>query len=182
MIDYRAKAINGLIDEAATMNLGMYPAQVIGSEGAYSERTEWMEGWNAAVARQNEYVLQIYAWFKTVPPEYLTQVQDLLLEGTIELSIGDSDGVHLIFMCSDIFFWGCADCEDIAVEELKDLVACFSESPKWGGELWVARKRKERPQGAVLKMMSAEERRLFDVCGPVKPVGLGNPVAHPDDK
>jgi hypothetical protein len=168
-IDLRRKALDGLIDATASMHLGIYPAKVA---GVYSERTEWMDGWNAAVTRQNQYVLQIYAWLRTIPPEHLTQVEDLLLKGTVELSVGDSDGVHLVYICHDVFYLGYADCEDLPIEELKDLVACIEECPKWGGELWVARKRKERPQGAVLECMSQEDQRLFNVCGPAKPVGL----------
>lgn len=181
MIDLRRKAIDGLIDEAASMNLGMYVGSVSESDGSYIERTEWMDGWNAAVMKQNDYVLQIYAWFKTIPEEYLTLVEDLLLEGHVDISV-DVDSVCLIYNCNDIFMWGCADCEEIPVEELKDFAACLEESPKWGGALWVARKRKERPQGAVLEFMSEKDLRLFSECGPKKPVGLGNPVAHPDDK
>ena len=199
-VDLRRLALDGLIDEVGSMYLGLYPEQVMDATGGYPERTEWMNGWNAAVIRQNQHVLQIYAWFNTVPPEYLTQVEDLLLEGILELSVEDDtrvfqDGpipsvysifqgtmdVRLVYMCNDIFYWGCADCEDVSFEDLKDLTACIEECPKWGGELWVARKRKERPQNALLECMSPEDQRLFNVCGPVKPVGLGNPREHPDN-
>ena len=48
-------------------------------------------------------------------------------------------------------------------------------------ELYVARRRGKRPQGAWYKYLDTPEiRALFDACGPERQVDLLNPRRHPD--
>lgn len=42
----REAKLERIIDDIT--NVGIYPASVVG-EGGYEKRTEWQEGWNAAV-------------------------------------------------------------------------------------------------------------------------------------
>lgn len=84
--------------------------------------------------------------------------------------------------CNDLFAWGFADAEDLTPESLpvlKQAVADCKEIDSvcgsiTGCELFACRMRKMRPQGAAYP----EERELwplFDVCGPERETGLGNP-------
>jgi hypothetical protein len=103
--------------------------------------------------------------------------------------------------CSDFFWWGTADVEEItytdvpALEQaLLDLKA-VTDYPTtftgqggpltydWthlAGELYAARKRQMRPQGAAYsKDWPPAIIALFDACGPVRDTGLGNPRPSP---
>lgn len=80
--------------------------------------------------------------------------------------------------CNDVFFWGCADDEDINDETLplyhKALDDC-SQNHGTAAMLYCARIRKERPQGAIYSCIPKEFWSLFDACGPEKETGFGNP-------
>lgn len=80
--------------------------------------------------------------------------------------------------CNDLFFWGCADLEPILDSDLEFLEACWKETELFGSELYCARKRKLRPQGAYYKHMTPEIAKLFDACGPEREVGFGNPLSN----
>lgn len=92
--------------------------------------------------------------------------------------------------CNDLFDWGCADCETLTPERLPLLGRALEDCAKacgddrdaekrgwpWGIELFCARLRGERPQGAAYP----KDRRLwplFDACGPERTKGHGNPYA-----
>jgi hypothetical protein len=75
--------------------------------------------------------------------------------------------------CSDVFFWGCADAEDVTPENLPLLRLALEQGG--GTDLFVARVRGMRPQGAVYKYIDQAEWPLFDACGPERPAEFGNP-------
>ena len=64
--------------------------------------------------------------------------------------------VTLLVNCNDVFFWGCSDCERLTPENIGQLERALEDAraadPKMGGIhadiLWIARERKQRPQGA----------------------------------
>lgn len=101
-------------------------------------------------------------------------------------------------ICNDVFWWGSADAEDLTpdnVDELKrareDVMSAKgrdqgSSEAEWryeayAKELFCARVRKMRPQGAAYpkdpKMWS-----LFDACGPEREIDILNPIPHPSKK
>jgi hypothetical protein len=93
------------------------------------------------------------------------------------------DGIKLYANVSDVFTWGCADCEDITPERLPVLQCAYDDLAVIGAleclaELYGARIRGMRPQGAAYPDDPAA-RALFDACGPERQVGLGNPKAPP---
>ena len=79
--------------------------------------------------------------------------------------------ITLMVNCNDLFFWGCADCERIGPEDVADFKIAQKDIEDEDGcsynahFLWIARKRKQRPQLAYYKHFSARERALFDECG-----------------
>jgi hypothetical protein len=168
----REKALWGVIQEMADDNVGIYPAAVKGGKKPYKKRTKWMDGWNAACSKFSEEATKTADWFANLPKEYKTIIEDLF----IEEKIGYWNQTMYI-TCNDTFFWGCSDCEPITFEELPELIECYKLSPKFGGELWVARKRKMRPQGASYKeCYPKEEWPLFDACGLPREAKIGNPI------
>lgn len=91
-------------------------------------------------------------------------------------------------ICNDVFLWGCSDGEDITEENFSGLEKAYQDCrdiiPEgeflFSGDwlmLWVARCRKERPQGAAYP---DDERLwvLFDAAGPFRETGLGNPYKN----
>lgn len=104
---------------------------------------------------------------------------------------GEYAPVTFFVNCNDLFFWGCADVEEITPEnvgELRRAVSDLRESlgvssmpnpatesdkwkewdkaPSWGTELFACRVRKMRPQTPVLNKLRSELRPLFEACGP----------------
>lgn len=76
--------------------------------------------------------------------------------------------------CNDLFAWGCSDCETVLPSDLDDIQKAVNDCNKnkedrlgvHGSLLWVARKRKLRPQKAYYKSFTEVEKILFDACGP----------------
>lgn len=97
-------------------------------------------------------------------------------------------GVKFFADVSDVFCWGSADCEEVRREDLADLERARADldalengEPTCLAELYAARKRGQRPQGAWYRGLEAALRPLFDACGPLREVGLGNPSRHPSE-
>lgn len=94
------------------------------------------------------------------------------------------DGIRFTADVSDVFFWGCADGEPIDPEDVDALEKAYADcvearSSMSTAELYAARRRGVRPQGAAYPVESAAAQALMDACGPERPVGLGNPRRPP---
>lgn len=111
-------------------------------------------------------------------------IQELIEEDVVYMG---SDG-NVYVDCSDAFFWGCADGEDISDETLEEFNQAVDDCGNLinGELLYCSRKRKERPQGAMYTYIPKRLWHLFDLCGPEKKTGLGNPCApgeyRPDEQ
>lgn len=163
----RQRALDGLTLEIANENIGIYPMSVVGGTGAYEKRTERMEGWNECAIAYGKYAARVAAWLESLPIEHKTCVEDLLLDGKLQINLND-DKVTMWVDCSDLFFWGCSDGEDIDFSELRDLVTCLGLT-RHGGALWCCGKRNMRPQTAYYKSCIPEaEWCLFDLSGPAR--------------
>lgn len=101
----------------------------------------------------------------------------------------DKDVVSFWINCSDVFCWGTADAEEITKDNIGEYEKAIEDCDKakddygsiYGGMLFCARIRQERPQGAAYPNEPAMWP-LFDACGPEKETGLGNPRPHPASK
>lgn len=179
----RGLALTGLAFDAANENIGIYPQKVTGGQKPYEQRTDWMEGWNACAMAQTNAYCKIGGWLEhQLPPQHKTVIEDLLMEEQLMLFMHD-DSITLAVNCSDTFYWGCSDSEDITFDEIPDLAACRELSPVHGGELWCARKRNMRPQTASYKeCYPIDEWHLFDAAGPVRtdPDGAGRDALSPE--
>lgn len=89
--------------------------------------------------------------------------------------------------CSDVFAWGTADLEKLTPDNLPGLLAAYLDIQSVAGgveaatyctDLFVARIRKMRPQGASYPK-EPKLWPLFDMVGPEREVRLGNPKKHP---
>lgn len=98
------------------------------------------------------------------------------------------DGILSVHVnCSDLFAWGAADAEELTAANIDLFEATFAECEAtfgqyramWAAELFCARVRGKRPQGAFYRNLEPEWAVLFDACGPERQTGLGNPVERP---
>ena len=90
--------------------------------------------------------------------------------------------------CNDLFYWGCADLEEVTPENIGELEKALEDAKEahpeghiWGDFLFCCRMRKMRPQGAAY-VEYEELWPLFDDCGPERLVEIGNPRKHPRDR
>ena len=86
----------------------------------------------------------------------------------------DQDGEIVIAEnCNDLFFWACADAEDITPADLpaleqaiKDCEAVKPHYSAYAGTIWACRKRKMRPQNPCYSSYPKELWPLLDAAGP----------------
>lgn len=162
----RKIAVSGCVAEAAFDSLGVYPQQVkVGSNNDYEKRTERMEGWNDALMKMIDYGSTIEKWLKSLPDEHRRTVEDLVLSSDLVIQTDGTD-VNMFVNCSDLFFWACADGEEVTTDDLPSLVECIKLHEKYGNILWVCRKRVMRPQAPYYKYIPEELHPLFDAAGP----------------
>lgn len=102
---------------------------------------------------------------------------------------GDYAPVTIFAPCNDFFHWGCADLERVTPDNIgmlekacEDCRAADDCCSHYGELLFCARLRGMRPQGAYYKHLPKELHHLFDACGPLREVGLGNPKKHPSEE
>jgi hypothetical protein len=137
--------LDSLFWEAACGDMGIYPRATI-TAGVETPRTDWQDGWNAAVMALSEKHTAFTTWAKTLTPEQREMLTSLL----------DSDGepvvlqiragaVVLLMMCSDTFMYACADGEDFTLAELPDIAALWKTHGYYGLIAWIARKRHAEP-------------------------------------
>ena len=137
---------------------------------------------------------------ETTSDDFVRKVLHLTIDYDIQDSVcwsrRDGDLVPFV-ICNDLFYWGCADGQDITPENISELKKAMddcdaipSEEFKnlenlrksvtnifYGEWLFCARMRKMRPQGAQYSILPKEIWHLFDECGPERKTGFGNPYA-----
>lgn len=100
----------------------------------------------------------------------------------------DGGELKLYANISDVFFWGGTDVEEIIPARLPVLERAYAdlkavEAEEFTAELYAARLRKMRPQGAYYPTDAHGSWRhvyaLFDACGPERAVDVGNPKKAP---
>jgi hypothetical protein len=97
---------------------------------------------------------------------------------------GEYAPVTFFAQVSDVFWWGTADVEPIAPVDVPLLEQTAADTRRAGAEVWIAelyaaRKRGSRPQGAFYEHIPAGLWALFDACGPLRSVEVGNPRPQP---
>lgn len=169
MVDVKAlreKLLDCLAADLAHDNIGFYPQKTVHADGREELRTEHQNGWNECAMQHTKYASAASRWLSSLPADVKPLVEDLLIEEKLRLNLRAESGVQPWVICNDLFFWGCADGEDISLEELPQLIECHTLSPKFGGDLWCCRKREMRPQAAMYKYIPRDEWPLFDAAGP----------------
>lgn len=104
-----------------------------------------------------------------------------------------NDEVKCLVDCNDLFFWGCADAEEIELCDLPLLQQAYDELhalsltntnlsgiTAYTDWLYCCKKRSMRPQGAIYDNRPKEMWPLFNACGPHRPAEFGNPKETPE--
>lgn len=103
-----------------------------------------------------------------------------------------NDPASFFVNCNDLFWWACADLEEITPENIgvleQALKDCDAVEPRlgsiYGPSLFACRVRGMRPQGAAYPK-DEKYWALFDAAGPERDIdksGFGNPKSHPRDR
>jgi hypothetical protein len=122
--------------------------------------------------------------------EFIIKVLKVIYEADIHSdltwSFDANDKLSFQINCSDVFYWGGSDFEELTPENLHVLEesirdvneACGNDHANYAAELFCSRIRKMRPQGAAYPSNSLLWP-LIDVCGEYREPGMGNPEDHP---
>lgn len=66
------------------------------------------------------------------------------------------DTIVVFMKCNDVFAWGCADAENLGVDEMINLYKLHKADKKWGSVKWVCQKRKSQPQRPIIRNMKKD--------------------------
>lgn len=132
------------------MEMGIYPKAVI-EGGVEKKRTEWQDGWNAAVMK--------------LSGEIKTQLEKL--EGGISddlallmiTDVGWLEGDQFKLNMNDTFWFACADCEMVNKEDIPKVASLFRNFGYKGLTYWVAEKRGYDPEILSYKEEVEEVRK-----------------------
>jgi len=79
---------------------------------------------------------------------------------------GEYAPITIFANCNDLFYWGCADAEEITEDNIDIFEQSYKDSEDNGVELFCCRVRKMRPQEPYYKYINENEHHLFNECGP----------------
>lgn len=137
--------LDSLLWEAAVDDLGIYPRAVIKGD-IETLRTDWQDGWNAAVMAITEKHGLFTAWVEALTEEQSTQLRTLLDSDGEPASIHVRDNaVTLSMSFSDTFAYACADGESFTLDELPEIHRLWKAHGYNGLVAWAARKRHAEP-------------------------------------
>ena len=99
----------------------------------------------------------------------------------------EKDELKFAVLCSDLFWWGTSDHEELTIENFslfeQSVEECQKSDPVLGAingcGLFASRIRKMRPQGAAYPEQK-ELWPLFDACGPEREISITNPCKPGD--
>lgn len=84
-------------------------------------------------------------------------VLPLLVAGNCVVLSGKDDTLGVFALCNDLFYWACADLEQVAThEDAVYLFAHWVQDPISGPEVWACKKRNLQPQEPVLEQMEKQ--------------------------
>lgn len=75
----------------------------------------------------------------------LLAAEKVVIGGLVEYE-NDKSIASLDVMANDVWMWGCADCEPLPIDEIKNLWIMFKENESWGEVWWVCKQRDMQPQ------------------------------------
>lgn len=140
-------AIELKLNERARDDMGIYPVSVNGVE-----RSEYGNGWNAALSELGDKEEKYAEWFQSLPDDIRPAVETLLLSDDVYITLRD-DKPSLFVLCNDLFAWGCADAEDLPDDHIHVLAALIEQDTTgWASQKWCCIRRNMQPQRPIVEM------------------------------
>ena len=97
-------------------------------------------------------------------PRQIVEILEIFEDNSNELrwSIEDGRIAGFYVLCNDTFYWATADAEKIEPEDIQDLIKAKNDAQDdyFWPLVWITRKRKLRPQGALLNKEYMKKHRL----------------------
>jgi len=143
------KEIEFALNELAIDSMGIYPQATIDENNVRTERTEWQNGWNAAIIEFRQRSCIFEKWFSELPEDISAMIGEMLPDETIRLSLDKDKNVKMWVLMNDTFYFACADGEDITMEEIPVLYQMWKKFSWYGLVAIVSKKRKHLPLQAV---------------------------------
>jgi len=144
-------AIKSVQDILATT--GIYPQSMTNENGKSVKRTEWQEGWNAAILHISKEVFKQF--------DILSKGIDEDLALLLLADVGWIRGKDLMLNMNDTFHYACADSETVEESEFKEVARLFKTYGGRGVDYWVAQKRGYDPEIPICKE-GVEEVRKYE--------------------
>lgn len=129
--------------DASDDGLGIYPQSINGVK-----RSEYQEGWNDAVMEFTRTQYKLRDWYDTIEEPSRTILGELLVEEKIHMMLQPNGDVELYANCNDLFVWGCADLEELSLDQLEEF-AGYAEN-EWGTDKWICIQRNVKPQYPII--------------------------------
>jgi hypothetical protein len=172
----KSPALQLAFHEAAEDDMGIYPMATRHPDGREEKRTEWQDGWNAAVIGHTDKICKIGKWFDELPEHLQPIVEELIVGEALSLSIGD-DGIQTYLRVNDTFYYACSDCEDVTLEDLPLIRVMWREYGYDGLVAWVAKKRNIEP---VQEYRNSHYRRALECYGEQPNPQIAIPKVQPE--
>jgi hypothetical protein len=141
--------------EAAWENLGIYCRSTTMSNGKVKKRTQFQEGWNAAIMTMTDNECVIADWFRTLSVPEQTSVKAMVeipsSSGMYSFHIQRDDldknksEVILFLSVNDTFYYACADAEEISLKDLSLILPTWREYGYNAVIAYTALKREQPP-------------------------------------
>jgi hypothetical protein len=120
------------------------------------DRTAYQEGWNDCQMQFLACFDIIEKFYENLDPTLADKIQKLNDDEIVWFHLDKNDffgEVKMAVLCNDIFWWACADMEDISLEEIPTLYdMCYDKDGNrkdWGSSIWACLHRKMRPQHPI---------------------------------
>ncbi len=155
----KSPALQLAFHEAAEDDMGIYPMATRHPDGREEKRTEWQDGWNAAVMDHTNKICKIDQWFDGLPEHLQSIVEELIVEEALRLSVEKVDAIQTYLLVSDTFSYACSDCEIVSLEDLPLIRVMWREFGYDGLVAWVAKKRNIEP---VQEYRNSHYRRAME--------------------
>lgn len=140
----KAKLDNAL-NYAAQCSMGIYPQCVVAADETRTERTEWQNGWNAAIMAEVKNHRRIKCLFKLLYDDVKIAALELLESHMLEISVSDDEPIVMYLNMNDTFGYACADSEEVTLSEIPEVYRLWKKYGHHGLTAWSAVKRNVDP-------------------------------------
>lgn len=145
MNELQKAKLQNAIDYASQMTMGIYVQTVVAADGTRTERTEWQNGWNAALMSLAKTQRRIRDLFKILPEDVALLMLELLDSYMLEINVHEDKPIIFYLNMNDTFGYSCADAEEVIVSEIPEVHRLWKKYGHHGLTAWSAIKRNVDP-------------------------------------